>query len=122
MVVISQLELDTKTTLADCKGMKRGPRPVPEKERIVELLRQGQFSTLVEASQIAGVSRQRVLQWAEAAGINWKSCRERYLEQLWQRALRRVRMIAKGKAPRKVTKATMRRAAEKAVADFRKPD
>lgn len=87
----------------------------------MELLRQGQFATLVEASHIAGVSRQRVLQWAVAAGIDWQACRQRYIEQLWLRALRRERMISKGKAPHKVSKATMRRAADKALTDFRKP-
>lgn len=102
--------------------MKRGPRPVPEKDRIVELLRQGQFATLVEASHIAGISRQRVLQWAVSAGIDWQARRQAYVEQLWLKALRRERMISKGKAPRKVTKATMRRAADKALTEFRKPE
>jgi hypothetical protein len=98
--------------------MKRGPKPVPEKDRIVQMLEDGQFATLTEASQIAGVSRQRILQWAEAAGIDWRAHRKRYLEQLWLVSLRRQRIIAKGKSPRRRSKASMRALGERERAKF----
>lgn len=99
--------------------MKRGPKPVPEKDRIVQMLMEGQFATLVEASEIAGVSRQRILQWAEAAGIDWRARRRTYIEQVWLVEMRRQRIISKGKSPRRRSKASMRALGERETAKFR---
>jgi hypothetical protein len=43
------------------------------------MLRSGQFASLDEAARFAGVSRQRVHQWAVMHGIDWNVARERWL-------------------------------------------
>jgi hypothetical protein len=88
----------------------RGPRPIEAHHFILHGLRRGDFVSLSEAAKIAGVSGQRVGQWAKAARINWKARRRAAVRAAWRMELNRQRMKDRGVTPQRPTKAQMREA------------
>lgn len=57
------------------------------REAGLDLLRLG-LANLSEVAECAGVSRQAVHKWAEAAGIDWKRARTNLVRKLWQKRTR----------------------------------
>lgn len=68
---------------------------------------------------MAGVTAQRVGQWCRDEGLDWRAKRTEYVNRLWVKALRQVRT---GRKMRHLTKAMMRKQAERAKAQFDKSD
>lgn len=93
----------------------RGPKPIDEKRHVLAMLRLGEFASLAEAAELAGVSPQRVGQWAEAEGIDWRRRRMQRLQSLWHLQLRRVR---RGKPGKRLTKAQQAAQTARLVAEF----
>ena len=54
----------------------------------LKLLRSG-YATMAEIAELAGVSRQAVRKWAQAAGIDPVETRLRRLQTLWTSATKR---------------------------------
>lgn len=80
---------------------------------LVDALRLGVLTAL-EASRIAAVTRQRVMQWCKAEGFNPRKTRLVYLKMLWASELKRQRMLARGRKPRRRSKADLRKIADRA--------
>lgn len=97
----------------------RGPAEHPMRHKLMAAIRAGRL-TIIEASWVAAISRQRVQQWCAAERLNVEACRAAYLKKLWARALRRERMRSKGITPRRKSKAELRDQGQRAVAQFRK--
>lgn len=74
------------------------------------LLRRGEV-TIAQAARFAGVSRQRVTQWCEAARIDARKASEGRAAWAWTRE----EMRKAGLPVRKRTKAELRQMAERAV-------
>lgn len=99
---------------------KRGPSPNEYKARAMAMLRAGLTSNLSELEPLIGVSAQRIGQWCDAEGLDWREQRRVYFAKLWSRAKRRQRMVEKGKTPKRPGKAHMRAEAERLVAEHRR--
>jgi len=79
------------------------------------MLQRGEVVTTAEAALVAGVGRATVHRWVKQAGINLKQARLRHVSRLHDRVQRQV----EGKPMRqRMSKAAMRRMAEKAMRDF----
>src|SRR5258708_3217573 len=78
---------------APCHRVQREPARTPEertmtvsdstRERALRLLAEG-CATLTEVAELAGTSRQLVRFWANRAGIDWATARDRHLRALWR--------------------------------------
>lgn len=101
---------------------RRGPPIHPLYDRVMAMLRAGEVAHLRELAVLAGVSAQRIGQWCEAEGLDWRARRKAKLDALWPRMKRRERMKAKGVTPTRRSKAQLRAEAERLVAEHkRKP-
>lgn len=93
---------------------RSGPKPLDEKHHVLAMLRLGEFASLAEAAELAGVSPQRVGQWAEAERIDWRKRRAQRIRSLWLLHLRRARSPAK-----RLTKAERGAQTARLIAEFK---
>jgi ethanolamine utilization protein EutQ (cupin superfamily) len=94
----------------------RGPKPIDEKRHVLAMLRMGEFTSLVEAALVAGISPQRIGQWCKAEKLDWRARRKARVKALWLMAMRRQR---RGDKPaRKFTKAQREAETARLVADY----
>lgn len=82
---------------------------------VLQLYRQGRLATLQEGAWIAAVTRQRIMAWLAAEGIDHQATRKRYLAQIKHRA----DMYAAGKRPKRQTKAQARAETARLVSKFK---
>jgi hypothetical protein len=80
---------------------KRGPPRCEEYEPVMSLLRRGYFHSLASLARHAGVSAQRIGQWAKEARLDWRERHRLYVEQEWDKTLKRVR---RGKVGKRLSK------------------
>lgn len=87
----------------------------PLRFHIITLFRRGELVSVAEAVLICDASRQAVNRWLRLAGIDIGRARLRYIARHRDRASR----IMEDKPPRRgPSKAEMRKATEKAIAEF----
>lgn len=90
----------------------RGPKPTDGKQQIMSMLRLGEVASMAEASEVAGVSAQRIGQWCEAEGLDWRGRRQTRLKALWN--------LASKRRGARLTKAEMREESARMVPDFKR--
>lgn len=79
------------------------------------MLRLGEINSIGEIAKLAGISRQRIYQWIEQEQIDWMARRTKRLVYLWQLHVRH----GSESAPKRRSKAGMRRETDKMLAKFR---